>query len=148
MIKLFNQYNVPFLARARFPVANKSGASIVGEWAQGKVQFVRKTGDYQISTNFVITNYKNRNYPCWRYKKADSLLKNEETYSIDLIRTALSATHQEGSYPTQYSNIYDLRNGDVYLYYYYNFNIVKKYNLGEELKKGRKSYDIPSLFHN
>jgi tetratricopeptide (TPR) repeat protein len=58
----------------------------------------------------------------------------------------LSATHQEDQYPTVYSNICDLKNGIFYLYNFHNFEEVVKFKLEEELKKGRKVYDIPSLF--
>ena len=145
-IAFLDKYNFPGLARARFPVADRTGASVVIEYGQGKVQYVRKTGVYQIATNFVITNVKGENYPCTRYKIADRMLKNAEDVSLDLVRAVLSATHQEGQYPTVYSNICDLRNGILYLYNFHNFEEVVVFDLEEELKKGRKTYDIPSLF--
>ncbi len=145
-IAFCDKYNFPGLARARFPIADRTGASVVIEYGQGKVQYVRKTGDYQIATNFVITNVKGENYPCTRYKIADKMLKNADDVSLDLVRAALSATHQENQYPTVYSNICDLKNGMLYLYNFHNFEEVVQFNLQEELKKGRKTYDIPSLF--
>ncbi len=145
-IAFCNKYNIPGLARARFPIADRTGASIVVEYGQGKVQYVRKTGVYQIATNFVITNVKDENYPCTRYKIADKMLKNAEDVSLDLVRAVLSATHQEGQYPTVYSNICDLKNRILYLYNFHNFEEVVRFDLKEELKKGRKSYDIPSFF--
>jgi tetratricopeptide (TPR) repeat protein len=107
---------------------------------------VRKTGVYQIATNFVISNVKGDNYPCTRYITADKMLKNADDVSLDLVRAVLSATHQEGQYPTVYSNICDLRNGILYLYNFHNFEEVIQFHLEAELKKGKKSYDIPSLF--
>jgi tetratricopeptide (TPR) repeat protein len=145
-IVFFNNYNIPGLARARFPIADRTGASIVVEYAKGKVQYVRKTGVYQIATNFVITKVEGENYPCTRYRIADKMLKNADDVSLDLVRAVLSATHQEGQYPTVYSNICDLRNGLLYLYNFHNFEEVVQFNLEEELKKGRKIYDIPSFF--
>jgi tetratricopeptide (TPR) repeat protein len=107
---------------------------------------VRKTGVYQVATNFVITNVKDENYPCTRYRIADKMLKNADDVSLDMVRAVLSATHQEGQYPTIYSNICDLSNGILYLYNFHNFEEVAQFNLKEELEKGRKSYDIPSFF--
>ena len=141
-----NGYNIPGLARARFPIADRTGASVVIEYGNGKVQYVKKTGSYQIATNFVITNVKGENYPCTRYRIADKMLKNAEDVSLDLVRAVLSATHQEGQYPTVYSNICDLSNGIFNLYNFHNFEEVVQFNLEEELKKGRKTYDIPSFF--
>jgi tetratricopeptide (TPR) repeat protein len=94
----------------------------------------------------VISNVKNERYPCTRYRVADKMLKNAEDVSLDLVRAVLSATHQEGQYPTVYSNICDLRNGILYLYNFHNFEEVVVFDLEEELKKGRKTYDIPPLF--
>jgi tetratricopeptide (TPR) repeat protein len=145
-IAFLDEYNFPGLARARFPIADRTGASVVIEYGQGKVQYVRKTGVYQIATNFVISNVKKERYPCRRYIVADKMLKNAEDISLDLVRAVLSATHQEGQYPTIYSNICDLKNGILYLYNFHNFEEVVRFNLEEELKKGRKVYDIPSLF--
>jgi tetratricopeptide (TPR) repeat protein len=116
------------------------------EYGQGKVQYVRKTGVYQIATNFVITNVKGERYPCTRYRVADKMLKNADDVSLDLVRAVLSATHQEDLYPTVYSNICDLKNGILHLYNFHNFEEVVQFDLEEELKKGRKVYDIPSLF--
>jgi hypothetical protein len=145
-IAFCDKYNIRGLAQARFPIADRSGASMVVEYGQGKVQYVKKTGIYQIATNFVITNVKGKTYPCTRYMVADKMLKNAKDVSLDLVRGVLSATHQEGQYPTVYSNICDLKNGIIYLYNFHNFEEVVQFNLAEELKKGRKVYDIPSLF--
>jgi tetratricopeptide (TPR) repeat protein len=89
---------------------------------------------------------KAEDYPCTRYRIADKMLKNAAGVSLDLVRAVLSATHQEGQYPTVYSNICDLKNGIVYLYNFHNFEEVRPFHLEEELKKGNTSYDIPSLF--
>jgi hypothetical protein len=58
----------------------------------------------------------------------------------------LAATHQEGPYPTQYSNIYDLKNRRVYLFHYHNFEELLVIDLPEEMKKGVQSYEISSIF--
>ena len=47
---------------------------------------------------------------------------------------------------TIYSNVYDLTNGDVYIYYRRNFADPLKVNLAEELKKGNHSIKLQSLF--
>ena len=46
---------------------------------------------------------------------------------------------------TLYSNICDLKNGDMYIYHFHNFEDVVKINLQEELKKGEHSQSIVSL---
>jgi tetratricopeptide (TPR) repeat protein len=145
-IAFFDRYNIRDLASGRFPIADKTGASMVVEYGQGQVQYVRRAGVYQIATNFVISNVKGENYPCTRYRIADQMLKKAPAVSLELVRAVLSATHQEGQYPTVYSNICDLRNGILYLYNFHDFEEVVEFNLEAELKKGKASYDIPSLF--
>jgi len=145
---LFEKYNVPALGRARFPVADRSGASMVVEYGQGKVQFVRSTTWYQIATNFVMSNVKDGNYPCWRYMTADKILSESKELSVELIRKVLDETHQEGRALTVYSNIYDLKKGIVHIYNLWDFNEVVVMNLSEELKKGQRQLELPSLFNH
>jgi len=145
-IAFFEKYNFSALARAKFPIADASGASIVVEWGQGKLQIIRNSDWYLISTNFVQTNFKPEDYPCNRYKLADQIFKNADKLTVAVIQEILSATHAEGDYPTNYSNICDLKNGIVYLYNFHNFENVLTINLKEELKKGKRIQEISSLF--
>lgn len=144
---LFEKYNVPALGRARFPVADRSGASMVVEYGQGRVQFVRSGTWYQIATNFVMSNVKDGNYPCRRYRTADKILAESKKLNVDLIRKVLDETHQEGGALTVYSNIYDLKKGVVHTYNLRNFNEVVVMSLSEELKKGQRVIQLPSLFN-
>jgi hypothetical protein len=142
----FLKYNVPGLERARFPVADRNGDSMVVEYGQGRVQFVEREGDYQIATNFVFTNVKNNDYPCRRYKTADRILASADGLDIALIRNVLDATHQEGRSTTVYSNIFDLKNSKIYIYNVHNFSEAVTLDFKEELAKGKKTIDLPSLF--
>jgi len=45
-----------------------------------------------------------------------------------------------------YSNVYDLRRRVMYLYHFHNFENVVEIDLGQDLKKGRHSIDLPSMF--
>jgi hypothetical protein len=143
----FEKYNVPSLERARFPIADRTGASMVVEYGQGKVQFIKSDKWYQIATNFVMSNVTNGNYPCWRYKTADRMFKEADTLSIDLIRDVLDACKQKGRALTVYSNVYDLTNGIIYLYNMSEFDNPVVLNLAEELKKGTRTLAIPELFN-
>ncbi len=142
----FEKSNFPVLGQARFPVADRTGASMVVEYGQGRVQFVRSDAWYQIATNFVMSNVKDGNYPCRRYRAADKIMSGAKELSVDLIRDVLEKTHQEGNSLTVYSNIYDLKRGTIYVYNLRNFEEVVVMNLAEELKKGQRRIDLPSLF--
>jgi len=145
-IRFFERYNNPALARGKIPIADAKGNSVVVEWGQGKLQLLRRTGSYQISTNFVQSNFSPDDYPCTRYKNAEKMILASPSQSVDLIRAILSVTHSEFEYPTVYSNIYDLANKTIRLYNFHNFEEVVTIQLDDELKKGSHAVPIPSLF--
>jgi tetratricopeptide (TPR) repeat protein len=146
-IRFFQENNVPNLKTGRFPIADKSGASVIVEWGLGKTQFLRGKGAYQISTNFIASNYKPEEYPCYRYKLADKLLGNVKEYSVEVIRNVLAATHYlSSSTVTLFSYICNLKTGDLYVYNFHHFEEVARMNLFDELKKGENEYYIPRLF--
>jgi hypothetical protein len=142
----FEKSNVPALERAQIPVADRSGASMVVEYGRGRVQFVRSRTWYQIATNFVMSNVSGGHFPCRRYRTADKILSEARELDVDLIRDVLEKTHQEGNSLTVYSNVYDLKNGMIYLYNLRDFKEVVVLNLAEELKKGERRLKLPSLF--
>ena len=142
----FENHNVPGLERARFPVADRTGKSMVVEYGRGAVRFVETDKWYQIATNFVMSNINSGNYPCWRYREADAVLSSAEELSFGLIRNALSKTSQEGRSLTVYSNIYDLKKGIIYTYLLGNFEEAIVLNLDEELEKGQRRLELASLF--
>jgi predicted O-methyltransferase YrrM len=142
----FEKFNVPALERARIPVADRSGASMVVEYGRGRVQFVKSNTWYQIATNFVMSNLSGGDYPCWRYRTAEKTLSEAEELSRDLVGDVLEKTHQESGSLTVYSNIYDLKNGMIHLYNMRDFREVVVLNLAEELKKGERRIDLPALF--
>ncbi len=144
--EFFEKHNIRGLARARFPVADRTGASMVVEYGRGRVQFATSDTWYQIATNFVISNIGNGNYPCWRYNAADKIMSAAKELSVDLIREVLDKTHQEGRSLTVYSNIYDLKKGKIYLYNLRDFDQVVVMDLAEELKKGQRRIELVSLF--
>jgi tetratricopeptide (TPR) repeat protein len=147
-LAFFAANNVPSLALGKIPIADAQGNSAVVEWGQEKLQLLRRTGAYyQISTNFVQSNYsKLEDYPCSRYKMVDRMLKESADVSLDLVRATLAATHVEMINPTTYSTICDLGKRRVYLYNFHNFEEAVVFDLPDELKKGRQEFRIPSLF--
>jgi hypothetical protein len=57
----------------------------------------------------------------------------------------LRACLQQGKYATKYSNIFDLKSGDIFLYPFPERDDAVKFNLNAELKKGAHYYDIPEI---
>ena len=126
--EFFNTYNTPNLGRARIPVMDKSGASIIVEWHNGEVVFLETDKAYQVATNFVGSKFIDLEKPCWRYNKAIGFLETKDTFSISILRDALYATHLESDNSrTVYSFICDLKNGDIYIYNYHDYSKYLKF---------------------
>ncbi len=49
---------------------------------------------------------------------------------------------------TLYTNIYDLNEGLIHLYFFHDFNEGRTFNLKKELAKGNRSYNLAELFPN
>ena len=150
VITFFENYNVPNLQTGRWLVADKSGASVIIEWGQDKLQVLRRKGNYQIATNFVQSNYPEGEYPCVRYNIAENIFSRSNDITIDVVRRVLNDTHWEdygGSYNvTLYSYMCDLNKGDIYVYNFHNYDNEVMLNIHEELKKGPHTYLLSSLF--
>jgi len=145
--EFFRQYNIPALDRARIPVMDKSGASMIVEWYQGQVVFLESDQSYQVATNFVGSAYTDREKPCWRYNKAVETLDKEATYSLGTVRNALAASHQEGENSrTVYSFICDMRKGEIYVYNYHDFSRSVIFKLEEEVNSGPQEHYLGQLF--
>ena len=150
VLDMFGQYNLEFMAKFQMFVVDKSGDAAIIEGDD----IIRKSGSYQVVTNFYQSKVEENWRPCeWykpscvQYQKAESMLTEGGTASLAHFRDILEATHRDTLYArTLYSNIYDLKNGLVYLYHLHNFDNEVVIDLNEELKKGRHYYELPSLF--
>jgi len=139
---VFASYYCEDQFKAQYLLGDSTGASMIVEGDS----IIIKSGDFQVLTNFYQSQPELGGYPCWRYDTAVSILQNSTGVSTELFGGVLSATHQEGRYPTQYSNIYDLQNKIIYLFYYHNFQEFVKINVKAELSKGVRSFNLPELF--
>jgi len=142
-LSLFRRYQAPRKWKWMYIIGDSTGDSaIIGPYG-----IIRKKGNFQVATNFYQSKVKPGEYPCERYKIAVDMLGKCTDISVDHFRRILDATHQEGDTSnTLYSNIYDLKKGLIYLYHFHSYQNEVIINLEEELKKGRHSYDLPSLF--
>jgi len=131
-LQVLKQYNLKFLERVQLMLADKTGDAAIIEDAE---VIHRKQGKYQVVTNFRLSEIQPQDTIHWRYKKANSLLQKKPV-SFESFRDILDAVHLEDRrWPTQYSNIYDLKNGVVYVYHFHDFQRKVVFNLYEELRK-------------
>jgi len=141
----------------QFQFADATGDSVViSPGLDGELVFTRKpVGQaYLVSTNFnpglpegpkpgIIDSYE-------RYDTAVTLLENDlnmSDFSEVNARHVLEAIHIEwfGSFAAS-SRVFDLKNGDIYLYHYAQFDDGVKLNLADELKKGNQQIRVRDLF--
>jgi hypothetical protein len=131
----------------------KGDAVVISVDENGELAFTKKKNgeNYLISTNYNKANLENAlEYPCWRYNKAEEMLKginNENDLSINYFKSILDSVHVEGIFNnTLYSNIFDLKKGIIYLYHWHQFDEVVVLKLDEELAKGKINVRIKDLF--
>jgi hypothetical protein len=139
VLNIYDQYNLEHMKNYQLLFADKFSDSAIIE---GDLT-IRKEKYYQVVTNFYQSNPGIGGYPCWRYDTACEILDNNSEVTFELFRSVLDAVHADY---TQYSNIYDLKKGIIYLFYNHNFHEFVKIDLKEELKKGWQQYRISSLF--
>lgn len=128
--------------KSQYLVGDASGRSAIIEGDS----VIPNDGGCQVLTNFYQSAPELGGYPCWRYLKASTMLQSGEELSLELIGSILEATHQEGAYPTQYSNIYDLKNKNVYLFHNHNFDEFISIDLGAELKNSAGYHHIADIY--
>ena len=148
VVAKFNNYNLGFMKKFQIFIADKTGQSAIIEGDK----IVRKSGWYQVVTSFYHSNPSLGGYPCKRYETALNILENSKGISIEQFKKILVKTHVENIkynsriIETLYSNIYDLRKGLVYVYYRHDFDNEIIINLKNEFIKGKRFYNLQSLF--
>jgi len=146
-INLFSEYNFKDgVWKGHYLIGDRFGNSAIIE----PLTVIRKSGKYQVATNYLQSGTDPESSTCERYRLASKLFEQSDEISIGLFRRILDDTHAEdygGSYNvTLYSYIHDLTSGDVYIYNFHDYNRVATLNIHEELKKGPHAYLISSLF--
>jgi hypothetical protein len=145
---------IEYFTRYYYPVWNghdlfvdRNGNSVIIEFGEKDVVFVRRNGDHQVMTNFPNADTLNaRWYNCYRYKTADCMLSESQDMSTDFFRSVCDAVHLRGKNPTSLSTVYDVITGDLYVYYFHNYEEVLVFNVYDELAKGEKYYVLPDFF--
>ncbi len=142
-LDIFSNYYCQDQYNAQYLIGDRFGSSVIVEGDS----YVFKNKKYQVMTNFYQSYPDLCGYPCWRFETATEMLENNEL-SLYLFGSILSATHQERKYPTQYSNIFDLKDCIIYLFHKHNFEEFIKIDLKKELLKGYREFELSSLFSN
>ena len=129
-IAFYRSHNEPAFSKAKILVADRTGASVIIGANDGKLQVekdnqCRGFGYGEITLRMLLE------------------LNPEPTVTNGF--KILRDCRQKGRYNTEYSNVYDLKTGDIFLYPFPDRDEEVKFNLAVELKKGGHYYDMPQI---
>lgn len=127
--------------------------------------YIEKSGRYLIVEPYTLTTGNDANYvlsnfcpsvtdaTCAnkldRYRKGVELLKIKVDTTLEFCKTMSDSMHvcrKKIGDGTLLSSNWDLKNGQITLYFYHDYTHSIQYNLKEELEKGDHFFDIPKLF--
>ncbi len=147
-IAFLDGFRVPWFADGMVFMADRAGASAIYEGDR----VVRGQGKWQVCTNFRQTRTTAAEAGCDRAPKIAEIIGGAidagGEATVELIRSGLEATHAEGPYATKYSCVYDLTNGEVYLYADHNYGVEVRFNLAAALARGEREILIPTMFED
>jgi hypothetical protein len=129
-------------------------AVIISAGKDSEMVFTRKPkGDgFLVSTNFNVVNPSNSfGYPCWRYDKATELMRQliakEGPVTSSDARDVMDAVHvSKGSSWTIETMLADLVHGEVYIYYFFQYDRPVVLNVKYELSHPREPGALSQLF--
>ena len=104
-LRFYERYNETAFLRSRTMLVDKTGASVIVGWQNGGLKIIRGQGSVQVMG--------------WGHDTASKELQRLAKLSVESLGSILEACLQGGEYPTQYSNVYDLQHGDVYVYLFH-----------------------------
>jgi hypothetical protein len=108
-------------------------------------EIIHKEGDFQVLTNFYQSHPElgGLGNAFERYYTAVSMLENMTELSVDYFTSICNATHVSSSV---FSNVLDLTQEKLFVYYFYNYENVLEIDLNEELAKGESRSYLGSYF--
>ncbi len=134
--EFFGSYNIPDGFYDHLLFADTSGNIAVFEWVEDKFRVIWKDAEkkHQVITNFWLSDSTLGGYPCSRYDTAEEILSTEEI-TFEICEKILNKTEQDwGNGGTLYSNICNLNEREVCLFYRGEAKQTYQMNLIDELK--------------
>ncbi len=134
--EFFSDYNIPDGFYDHLLFADASGNVAVFEWVEDKFHVIWKDAEkkHQVITNFWLSDPTLGGYPCSRYDTAEEVLSTEEI-TAEVCEEILNKTKQDwGDGGTLYSNICNLNEREVSLFYRGEAKQTYQINLMDELK--------------
>ncbi len=130
-LELCDQYNEFSFSFASIMLVDKTGDAATVGFEDGKLKVLRAKGEDQ-ALGF--------GQPVAQLRLEEAKMISKET-----VKSILLECLQRGQMATQYSNIYDPQNGVVFVYLFLKSKEELRFDLREELSKGRHWYDLTEL---
>jgi predicted choloylglycine hydrolase len=129
-VAFFKSHWEPSFSYARILVADRTGASAVIGATDGHldIKMMKESRGFGYCGHVV-----------------EKMLTEDAVPTLANAAKILQAARQQGQYATKYSNVFDLKSGDIFLYRFPDQPEAVQLNLANELKKGRHSYDLPKI---
>jgi hypothetical protein len=129
-IAFYEGHREPGFSSAKILVADRTGASVIMGAKDGKLQVEKEHQCRGFGYGGITLKTLLAMYPEATVTNGFSILRN---------------CRQKGQFATKYSNIYDLKSGDIYLYPLPERDDEVKLNLAAELKNGAHYFDMPQI---
>jgi hypothetical protein len=127
-------YNIDFGGGPpiHYLISDSSGNSAAIEFLDGRMNVIRNTERWQVSTNFIISNERPQgaDSSCWRYNTAyETLEQADGNISQEEAMELLQAVSQPGTYSTMWSMVYNMTTGDIQVAMGRKYDEVKGFEL-------------------
>ena len=129
-IAFYKKYWEAAFSYAKILIADRTGKSVIIGVKDGELEFNISKHSRGFGYGFI---------------KNSNLIGEDTKPTLVNASLILQKSLQEGQYATKYSNVFDLKSGNIYIFRFPHQGIPVRLNLVEELKKGAHYYEIPSL---
>jgi hypothetical protein len=130
-LAVYDRYNEPGFARALTVIADRTGASAVVGFEDGRLKVTRGDGRL-LATGFAGDAARQK-------------LSALEAPTADAVAAALGECLQDGQTPTRYTNVFDPASGGILIHQFRDHRPVARLSLRDELRKGSHYYDLPKI---
>ncbi len=130
-LTLCASFNIDGFAAARMMLVDRDGRSAIVGFEDGRLRVWRS--DTSVQTIGA------------RAETANRMLRTGADISVDGFADILSACRLQGRFQTRYSNIYDLREGEIHVFVGAGDEHGVVLNLKAELDKGNHYYDVAEI---
>lgn len=134
-IRLIQDYNVDFEdIPVHYMIADKEGHSAIIEYIDGEPLVVRNDQEWQVSTNFLITEASSlgTHSTCWRYNLLEKeLQRSNGVLDVQTGMGLLSKVSQAGDFATRWSVVYDLTHAKLQVAIGGEYNEVYEFSLDQ-----------------